>query len=185
MVTPLLLILTMALLEFVLAFGASLGVNRASQNAAHVAATAGNIVGADCLILQRIEEDITVPSRSANVLDVRIQRTALAGNQVYGEQRWNRAGSTECALADGRTIVVPYTLIQSGYPEAQRCVVLGGCPLLTPARTTVDNIGVVVRYRHDWVTPLNGALDLVGGSGSSGGGWTFQQRNIFRIEPVL
>ena len=49
-----------------------------------------------------------------------------------------------------------------------------------------------MRYRHDWVTPLNGALDTVidsgdgGGSGiGSGGGWTFEQRNIFRIEPTL
>jgi len=50
----------------------------------------------------------------------------------------------------------------------------------------VDNIGVTVRYRHDWVTPLNGALDLIAGTNNdNSGGWNFEQRNIFRIEPTL
>jgi hypothetical protein len=82
---------------------------------------------------------------------------------------------------------VPYELDIAGYPEADRCTVLDGCPTL--GRSTVDNVGVIVRYTHDWVTPLNGALDLLtpGGAGSSSnsGGWSFEQRNIFRIEPTL
>ena len=43
-----------------------------------------------------------------------------------------------------------------------------------------------MKYHHDWITPLNGALDLLGNGGPGGpGGWTFEQRNIFRIEPTL
>ena len=64
------------------------------------------------------------------------------------------AGSTNCTHPDGTVAAVPYTLVSAGYPEDQRCTVLGGCPTLTPPRSTVDNIGVTVRYRHDWVTPL-------------------------------
>lgn len=186
LVIPFVVILTMILLELALALGASLGVNRASQNGAHVAASAGAINGADCLILGQVEEDINAPNNANNIIEVVIERAALAGNQSYGQQTWKRVGSTDCELADGTTVALPYSLIETGYPTDQRCSVLSGCPLLTPARSTVDNIGVTVRYRHDWVTPLNGALSLVASAGDPNAeGWTFEQRNIFRIEPTL
>jgi hypothetical protein len=56
---------------------------------------------------------------------------------------------------------------------------------MTPARSTVDNIGVMIRYRYTWVTPLGTLLPFVGGDGTEGAGWTFQKRNIFRMEPNL
>ena len=52
---------------------------------------------------------------------------------------------------------------------------------MVPARSTVDNIGVAIRYRHQWVTPLNAIYDFFGGGNF---GWEFTQRNIFRMEPV-
>jgi hypothetical protein len=187
LVIPIVVVMLMALLETALALNASLAVNRASQHGAHLAASAGNIAGSDCLILTEIEQDMGVPNAAANIIEVIIERTALAGDTSFAQQTWNRSGATDCTMPDGSTQPVPYTLITAGYPEAQRCTVLGGCPSLTPARTTVDNIGVGIRYRHDWVTPLNGALNLLvtGGAGSDSGGWDFQQRNIFRMEPTL
>jgi hypothetical protein len=187
LVIPIVVVMLMALLETALALNASLAVNRASQHGAHLAASAGNIAGSDCLILTEIEQDMGVPNAAANIIEVIIERTALAGDTSFAQQTWNRSGATDCTMPDGSTQPVPYTLITAGYPEAQRCTVLGGCPSLTPARTTVDNIGVGIRYRHDWVTPLNGALNLLvtGGAGSDSGGWDFQQRNIVRMEPTL
>jgi hypothetical protein len=190
LVLPFILALLMALLEVGLALNASLAVNRASQNAAHFAATAGNVAGADCLVLDSIEGDLGAPNKPANISQVIIERTALAGNQSYAQQVYSRSGQSVCSLPDGTSTTVPYTLITAGYPEGQRCSVLKGCPSMPgfPARTTVDNIGVIVKYTHDWVTPLNGALDMVVGSdGNSGdpGGWYFERRNIFRIEPTL
>lgn len=186
MVIPFLMVLFMALLEVALALNASLAINRASQHAAHVAASAGNISGADCLVLRNIETDVGVPNDASQIIDVIIERTALAGNFSYAQQTWSRTGQTACTLPDGTDVNVPYTLITNGYPEAQRCTVLGGCPTMVPPRSTVDNIGVGIRYRHPWVTPLNGALDLIAqNSASESGGWNFTQRNIFRIEPTL
>ncbi|MEA2025779.1 MAG: TadE/TadG family type IV pilus assembly protein [Chloroflexota bacterium] len=190
MVIPMLMVLLMALLEVGLALNASLAVNRASQHGAHIAASAGNIAGADCLILDAIEGDLSAPNKASNISEVLIERTAMVGNLTYAQQTWRRGGKTDCIKPDGTTVELPYTLTVNGYPESQRCPVLGGCLSLTPARSTVDNIGVTVRYRHDWVTPLNGALDLIapggsGGGGGSEGGWSFEQRNIFRIEPTL
>jgi Flp pilus assembly protein TadG len=184
-VIPFLIVLFMGVIEFALALGASLGVNRASQNAAHVAASAGSLVGADCLILQSIERDIAVPNDPDDIIDVVISRMALAGNVSYGQQTWSRSGTTNCLMADGTTVPVPYTLTVNGYPEAERCTVLSGCPLMTPARSTVDNVGVQIRYEHQWVTPLEGAMGLIGATSSDGTGWEFEQRNVFRMEPTL
>ena len=47
---------------------------------------------------------------------------------------------------------------------------LAGCPTLTPARSTVDNVGVNIRYRHLWVTPLNALYGFFAGGDT---GWTF------------
>lgn len=186
MVIPIVIVFLMGVIEFALAMGATLGVNRASQNAAHIAASAGNITGADCLILRRIESDIGVPNDPARIIEVIISRQSMAGNLAYEQQTWRRSGATDCPMPDGSTLTLPYTLTQNGYPESQRCVVLAGCPLLAPARSTVDNIGVSVRYRHAWITPLEGALGLIADGGLGGsGGWTFEQRNIFRMEPHL
>lgn len=190
LVIPMLMVLFMGLLELALALNANLAVNRASQQGAHVAASAGDIAGADCLVLEAVEENLGVPNDPGRVSEVLIERTAMAGNLRFAVQKWMRSGKTECTYPDGSKVEVPYTLVHNGYPESQRCPVLAGCPSLVPARSTVDNIGVTVKYRHDWVTPLNGALALIGpggGGGGSGdsGGWSFEQRNIFRMEPSL
>lgn len=184
LILPILTILFMAVLEVALMFNAFIGVNRASQNGGHIAATVGNLAGADCLILTEIEQDVVVPNDRARILEVIIERTPLAGNDAYpGEkQRWSRSGSTTCTLPDGTSAVVPYSLTMTGYPEEQRCSVLSGCAALTPPRSTVDNIGVSIRYRHPWVTPLNALFGYFAGGDT---GWTFTQRNIFRIEPTL
>ena len=147
MVIPMVVVMLMALLELALGLNASLAVNRASQHGAHIAASGGNILGTDCLILERIEEDLGMPNDPANIIEVVIERTALVGNLSYAQQTWGRSGETDCVRPDGTTVTVPYTLTIPGYPESQRCTVLGGCPSLTPARSTVDNIGVIVRYR--------------------------------------
>lgn len=188
MVMPMLLVLFMSVLEFSLALNASLAVNRASQQGAHVAASAGNIAGADCLVLDAVESALGTPNSVDRISEVLIERTAMAGNQVYASQQWRRGGKTTCTYPDGTEVDVPYTRVLDAYPPDQRCTVLAGCPLLNPARSTVDNIGVTVRYTHAWVTPLNGALDMVvpgGGGGGSSTGWSFEQRNIFRMEPTL
>jgi Flp pilus assembly protein TadG len=182
---PILLVLIMGVLEFALAFNCVLSINRASQNGAHIASMAGKLQGADCLILQEVEGDIDVPNDRSNILSVDIQRTAMTGNTVYAQNTWTRTGSTACELNNGTKFTVPYTQTANAYPETQRCDVLNGCPTLTPARSTVDNVGVTVRYRYHWITPLGSLLPLVGGDGISSAGWTFQKRNVFRMEPNL
>jgi Flp pilus assembly protein TadG len=185
LILPLLAILMMGLLEFALAFQATLGINRASQQAALLASEAGNTNGADCLILQQVETDIGPPNDRSNILEVQIQRTGPGGGTVYAKQTYDRGGTTSCTLNDGSVVSVPYTRTTNSYPDDQRCNVLDGCPAMTPARTTVDTIGIQIRYKHDWRTPLAAIMKLIDGTGPSGATWTFQKRNVFRMEPML
>lgn len=146
-----------------------------------MASQAGNLVGADCLILEKIEQTVIAPNERDRIDSVRIELTDLGGDTVYGTNTWARSGTTSCSVADGLIIDVPYTRTAEGYPDSQRCRVLSGCPTMVPARPTVDNIGVSIRYRHHWITPLGASIPMPGGS--DGTGWTFEQRNIFRMEP--
>ena len=178
---PLLASAMMGVFEFGVAMAANIGINRAAQNGAHIASVAGNLVGADCIVLDEIERSVMVPNDRARIQSVRIELTDLSGDTVHAANTWDRTGSTECEAADGMTIDLPYTLLSEGYPDVQRCNVLGGCPTMSPPRTTVDNIAVVVSYNHQWITPLGSVLPLAGGE--DGTGWTFEQRNVFRMEP--
>jgi hypothetical protein len=179
LVMPLLFAIILGVFEFGVAFAANIGVNRAAQSAALMASEAGSIRGADCLILDEIEKAILPPNHHANILDVRVELTDFRGDTIYGANHWVRSGSTTCNVADKLELTLPYTLVSETYPDTQRCNALSGCAAMTPARNSVDNIAVVVSYRHDWITPLGGSLPLNG----DGTGWEFEQRTVFRMEP--
>jgi Flp pilus assembly protein TadG len=183
---PLFLVLVTGLFEFVFAFNALLNSNFASRTAGLVAAEAGNTAGGDCLILGGLDGAVGPPAEVNAISQVEIQRTNSYGTVVYATNVYQRTGSTRCTLSDGTTRTVPYSAVSSGYPSSQRCNVLPpyGCPTLTPTRTTVDNVAVQITYVYPWHTPLKSLLGFVGGS-MSGTGWTFVQRNVFRMEPVL
>ena len=186
LVLPILVLVFMGLIEVALAYNATVGINRASQNGAHLAAIMGNQLGADCLILREIEGDVVAPNDKNKIMEVLVERTNRSGNPLSSpeQQTYSRTGSMTCTLPDSTSITLPYTRTVNDYPEAQRCNALKGCtgPPFTSARTTVDNIAVSIRYRHRWVTPLNAMFDFFAGNDV---GWTIVQRNVFRIEPVL
>jgi Flp pilus assembly protein TadG len=180
-VLPVLMLLVTGIIEFALAFNSSLGINRASQNAALVAAEAGSLPGADCMILTRIEQDINAPIDRDEITGVSIQRTNPSGTTIFAQNTYVRGGVTNCILADGTPIDVPYTSTGTGYPVSQRCSIQSGCPTMTPARTTVDTIGVQISLRYNLRTPLSAVMGMF--SGSTNGTMDFTMRNAFRMEP--
>jgi Flp pilus assembly protein TadG len=186
LVVPLFLVVLIGLIEFAFAFNADLNVNYASRAAGLVAAEAGNQVEADCLILRAIEESVNSPAEESQIDHVDVQRTNPSGSAVYATSTYRRTGSLTCTSSSGSTVTVPYSATSTGYPASQRCNVLppSGCPALTPARTTVDTIAIQITYMYPWHTPLPSLIRLVGGS-FAGTGFTFVERNVFRIEPVL
>ncbi|HEY7522709.1 MAG TPA: TadE/TadG family type IV pilus assembly protein [Candidatus Limnocylindrales bacterium] len=179
---PVFWVVLLGIIEFAFAFNAVLSVNYASRNAALVAAEVGNGLGADCVILLQIEQDVTAPASANRIQRVNIYRTDRNGTMQGTATVYLRNGGspTNCTNPNGTPYTLPYTKTADGYPEAGRCNVLAGCPAYgsIPARSQVDTVGVKVEYDHAWVTPLH---NFIGG----GSNFSVDRANAMRMEPVL
>jgi Flp pilus assembly protein TadG len=182
LVVPLFLVLTLAIVEFAFVFNAVLATNFASRAATLIAAEGGNGVGTDCVILQNVEQEVGAPANRERIVSVQVYRSDTNGLQIGSAvTTYARGGSRTCTFADGSTVTVPYARVGSdGYPEADRCNVLLGCPA-GPSGTHpgLDTIGVRIQYSHQWKTPLHNFLP------GSGSGYVFERSNAMRMEPVL
>ena len=72
LVFPIFFVLLMSLIEFGLVFNALLSINFATRDASLIAAEAGNAVGADCIILKKVENSIGAPANKAQIQTVEI-----------------------------------------------------------------------------------------------------------------
>ena len=148
LVFPIFFILFLGIIEFAFAFNAILAVNFASRNAALYAAEAGTTTGADCVILNSIEDDIAAPGRHAPT-SPRSRSTAPSPTATTTSRPRRRSsrgpGRLTCTFPDGSTSTVPYTRTSNGYPELNRCNILAGCG---GTHTTIDHIGVRIYYTH-------------------------------------
>jgi Flp pilus assembly protein TadG len=179
LVFPIFLLLFMATIEFGLAFNAVLNVNYASRNATLLAAEAGNSAGADCVILQSVEDDIGTPATDAGIQSVDIYWAEPDGTIKAGRiNHYVRSGSTTCSYSDGSSLTVPYTETVGGYPDIGRCNALKGCGSSHPG---LDTIGVSIAYRHAWRTPMAAIIPGVGPAS----GFSFSRSNAMRMEPIL
>lgn len=178
MIFPIFVMMLMGIIEFAFVFNAMLAVNYSARDSALAAAEAGDTLGADCVILSSIEFAVDAPTSDTRIEQVEIYEANPNGTMIGSATIYDRSGSTSCTFIDGTTATVPYTQVQNGYPEANRCNILGGCDASNP-NDTVDNIGVRVTYTHGWVTPLRNFI------GGGPGGLTFDRSSVMRMEPVL
>jgi Flp pilus assembly protein TadG len=172
LILPLFMLLLMAVVEFGFLFNSFLAINFASREASLVAAEAGDATKADCLILNAVENSVTTPSDAGQITQVEIYRFR-SGSKV-AITTYLRGGTTPCDLSAGTSI--PYVVAGNGYPPADRCNRLAGCPTNTAG---VDQIGVEVTYTYSWHTPLGSVF------GGSGGKTMLVKGNVMRMEPVL
>lgn len=193
LVIPIFLVVLMAVIEFAFAMNGQLSINYATRDAALIAAEAGNGVGADCVILQKVQQDVTAPANRANITQIQIYRTNATGQPLdtggnvttFGSasQAVNTyiPGSTTCTFADGTTLTVPYSLQgTANYPDSARCnAILGTAAGCQAGHPGLDTVGVQVTYNDTWRTPLHNLIGLLGN------GWTLTQSNQMRMEPVL
>jgi len=176
LVFPIFFVLLMGMIEFGLVFNALLSINFASRDASLIAAEAGNAVGSDCVILNKVEQGIGAPANKAKITKVEIYQAGKTGNPITGKvNTYNRTGSMTCTLPDSTTLTVPYTLNGSaGYPDTSRCNIQGGCA----GSGGVDTIGVKITYAYTSFTPLG---TFINGSNN----YTLTESNAMRMEPVL
>jgi TadE-like protein len=178
LVFPLFFVLLLALIEFAFAFHASLTLAYASRDATLIAAESGNAPGGDCLILQKIEENVGAPADRSRITSVEIFWSDQAGLQKGAAvNAYGRTGSMDCELVDGSTVKLPYSALSTNYPELTRCNIQAGCG---NGHTGLDHIGVSVSYDYPWHTPLSGLLQWTGRTG-----WSFERTNAMRMEPIL
>ena len=176
LVLPLFLTVMLGIIEFGFAFNSVLAVNFASRNAALTAAESGDAEGTDCLVLRTVERDVSAPADRSRIRQVDIFRADKNGALVGTATIYARdGGSTTCDYAGGLTVTVPYSLLQDGYAEEDRCNTLAGCE----DGRTLDQVGVRISYNHTWVTPLRNFI------GGNPGGFSFDRSNATRMEPVL
>jgi hypothetical protein len=176
LIFPIFILLFIGLIEFAVTFGIMLNVNYASRAAALIAAEVGNRNGADCIILERLDQSLSGVSNHEEIEEVRIYWADGDGSELAANV-YVRGGPTLCHYASGANIEVPYELVGSeGYEDITRCPVLAGCP---PAHPELDTIGVSIEFHHNWLTPLPNLVTV------PPAGLTFTRSNTMRMEPTL
>ncbi len=197
---PLFLMMFLAVFEYAFLMNGQLTINYATRDAALIAAEEGNAGAdgngddlADCVILQKIEQDVSAPAAASNISQVQIFWTNADGQPLsatgsvttFGSASqvadiYTRTGSITCTFADGTSIVVPYTKTRGTYPSADRCnAILGPTEGCVTGHPGIDTIGVQIIYGDSWKTPLHTLIGMMGN------GWTLTQSNQMRMEPVL
>jgi len=172
LVIPMFLTMLISFVEFAFTFNAVLATDFASRDAALAGAEAGNVGGADCVILQTVENDMTAPVDPTQIQQIEIYQTTSDGT-IEASTIYQRTGTFDCHFPDGTVTTLPYTQTQDDYDETTRCNILAGC---TDPDRPIDHIGVKVTYRYVWKTPIGQAL----------GSWLDVFRsNSMRMEPVL
>lgn len=173
LVFPVFLLVLFGLIEFAFLLNAQLSLNYATRDAALIAAEAGSDAAADCLILNKVNDDLNAPTAEGNVAAVHIFSATETGGQLSParEQIYVRGGTTTCG-----SLSVPYTRTTDDYPHTVRCNDLdrGTCSagFTGPSNTGVDIIGVQIDYTYRFVTPLGSTINM-------------SVSNEMRMEPVL
>ena len=179
LVFPLFFTLVLGLIEFGFVFNATLSVNYAARDAALAAAEAGNLNGADCVILKAVDSAVGSPSDDGRIVQIEIYQSNPNGGMIGSPTVYTRFGglnAAPCANVDGSSVA--YVQSANGYPELSRCNILAGCDPIDPA-DSVDNVAVRITYTHSWVTPLRNFI------GGGPGGLSFDRSSVMRMEPVL
>ena len=159
LVLPLLLLLTVGIVEGGLAFRDVLSVSSAVREGARVLSALGNDPAADCTALADAAETLGISGGLGNLVRVEIFKANADGSQNgVLTNRYTLSGDDPSDCDDWAKIIA--------WPSTGRNVVAGGSPPL-------DIAGMRIVYRHDWV------IGLPPFSGS----FTIDQSTISRLEP--
>lgn len=176
---PIFVSLLMGMIEFAFVFNATLSVNYAARDAALAGAEAGNVIGADCVIVDAVEHAVGSPTTDERITMIEIYKANPNGGMIGTATVYTRTTDPTDMQCTGVSGIpnMPYERTSNGYPETGRCNVLGGCD--SSIVDTVDNISVRITYHHAWVTPLSNFI------GGGPGGLTFSRDSVMRMEPIL
>jgi hypothetical protein len=150
MIFPLMILLTVTLLELGLAFKDFLTISFTARDAARVGSLAGNNPLADCDIIQSIVAGFGASDLAG--VDILIfkanESTGLSTGQGY----------TWSIDSGDPTVCEEWTVVQNGppWPSVERKVTVG-------PDTKLDILGVTIETSHEWITglpPWRGDIDI-------------------------
>ena len=147
-VFPIIILLTVSLLELGLAFREFLTISFTARDAARVGSLAGNDVDADCFIIQSVVAAFG-PSDVAGV-DILI----FKANEITGAGDPNTTNTW--SLGSGDAEDCDDWTVTENWPSVDRQVNVG-------STTKLDILGVTIETTHDWVTglpPWRGTIDI-------------------------
>ncbi len=161
LVLPLFMALMMGVLEFGILYNNLLTIQFAARQGVSAAAQAGAVDGADCSILNAVEEALTSPVDRSEVAAVEIFLSDTAGDAVPGRvNTYTRVGTLDCPGTGDQ----PYTLVGTeGYVQVDRIDTLAG---------GLDIIGVRIDYDYHGITPIG-----------AGRIWALTDGATLRMEP--
>ncbi len=143
LVIPIFVTLLMSVIEFGFLYNNLLTIQFAARQGVSAAAQAGGVDGADCSILNAVENALTPPIERRRVEFVEIFESDAAGDIVPGiVNRYVRDGALDCP----GTGTQPYTLVGAeSYPQiTRRDALVEG----------LDVIGVRIGYQYVGMTPV-------------------------------
>lgn len=151
LVLPIILLLTVSLLELGLAFREFLTLSFTAREAARIGALAGNDIEADCHIITGIAEAFG-PADLAGVTIEIFKADEDEGQPVTGMvNEWTLNPGGDPLICD----TVNWDVTEN-WPSVDRNVTVG-------PTTELDILGVTISTRHEWVTgfpPWRGGMDI-------------------------
>ncbi len=137
---PIVILLTVSVLELGLAFRDLLTVSFTARDAARIGALAGNDIDADCHIIQAVVEGFGSSGVSGVTVDI-FKANPVNGTPTGFGYTWAPSGGdpSDCAT----WTITPDA---AAWPSTGRQVLAGSAPL--------DILGVTIHTEHDWVTGL-------------------------------
>jgi len=147
---PIILLLTLSLLELGLAFRHFLTLSFTTREAARIGALAGNDITADCHIIDGIVEAFG-PGDLGGISIHIFQADEGTGDPTGNGNRW-KFDSGDPAVCEDWTVTPDTT----NWPSTDRKVTVG-------PTTRLDILGVTISTRHEWVTgfpPWRGDMEI-------------------------
>lgn len=161
LVLPLFTMLMMGVLEFGFLYNNLLTIQFAARQGVSAAAQAGAVDGADCSILNAVEDALSAPIDRSEIAAVEIFLSDASGDPVPGRMNtYIRAGTLTCPGTGDQ----PYTLLGAeGYAQIDRIDTLAA---------GLEVIGVRIDYDYHGITPIG-----------AGRVWALTDGATLRMEP--
>lgn len=142
---PIVILLTVSLLELGLAFKDLLTIGFTARDAARIGALAGNDIDADCNLIQTIVDGFS----ASDINDVTIE--IFKASEATGEPTGGRINTWHLTSGDP-TDCADWTVTEN-WPSTSRQVLVGEDPV-THADLELDILGVRITTVHHWITGL-------------------------------